>query len=115
MGDNQPPDPDKLQMWAKILAGMSYVVFGATARVAYDSQTRKLTRREIVIKFILCCWTGSMAYKACIVFGWSGYAGVIASGAALIGDFIIKRILVEWGDYLFAIFPWLKKKKQNLK
>jgi len=115
MGDHLPPDPDKLQTWAKILAALSYIVFGATARVAYDSQARRLTGREMVIKFILCCWAGSMAYKACLVFGWSSYAGVIASGAALIGDFIIKRILVEWWDYIVAILPWLKKKKANNK
>ncbi len=96
----------------KAFVWLIYITVGVVAKLAFDSRSNQLTRRQIIVKSVLSIFAGYMSAVACEYFGYEKLGKLIVPVATLLGESIIVYLMTNWRKIADNILPaWFKTKK----
>lgn len=98
----------------KALIWVAYITIGVIAKLAFDSKTNKLTRRQIAIKVALSVCAGALVSIGCNSWGFEKWGMVIVPTSTLIGEGLFGYIMSHWemiADKFLSIFMKSNGKK----
>lgn len=82
------------------------------AKLAFDSRTSELSRKQMVIKSALSIFAGFLAAVLCEVLGYQNWQKVIVPVATLLGESLIAYLMSNWQAIVSKILPaWFQKGK----
>lgn len=98
MGDTNRPD-----IWQEIVQGLGkglmwlmYILIGVAAKLAFDSRSNQLSKKEIVIKSVLSIFCGYIAAVICEVYHYNNLAKLVVPVATLLGEGLIAYFMTNW-------------------
>lgn len=117
MGNQNEPTfwNEMIQGMSKFLTWLAYISIGVSAKLAFDSRSAKLSKKDIVVKTVLSIFCGFIAAQICEQTGYTSYIGWISPVATLLGESIIVYVMTNWKALTFKFFPNLNPKKDTKK
>lgn len=111
MGDPQTTFWHEIsQFFGKAALWVGYITLGVMAKLAFDSRTNRLSRRQIIIKAVLSIFAGYLAAVCCEAFGYSSLGKIIVPVSTLCGEGIVVYIMTNWDKWMDHVLPkWMKK------
>lgn len=105
-----------VEFWQGIYKGLiyaGYIILGALAKIAFDSRIKPLTKREVMVKFILSVFAGILAWRLCAVTNRMEFGQVIVPVATLLGEGIVTYIMTNWRKWIGKLMPRLLNPDKN--
>lgn len=99
----------------KFLMWMAYILIGVVAKLAFDSKSHKLSRKELVIKFFLSTTVGVVTALSCNALGAVKTGIILVPVMTLIGESLIGYIVANWQALLSKVAPGWISKEDNTK
>jgi len=106
MGDTQNSN-----FWSEIIQGLGkglvwlgYICIGVMAKLAFDSRSNTLTKKEVIVKSILSIFCGYIAAVSCENMNYAGWAKIIVPVSTLLGEGLVMWIMTNWKQFLNKYF-----------
>lgn len=93
------------QFIGKALMWLAYATIGVIGKIAFDSNTSKLTKRKILIKSILSIVVGIISGLCCEALNEPRWEKFIIPVATLLGESIILYLMTDFKDILERFLP----------
>ena len=98
----------------KALIWLGYISIGVMAKLAFDSRTQTLTRRQVIVKTVLSIFVGYLSAYICEQTGHLKFIGVIVPVCTLLGEAIVLYAMHNWRQIANKVLPaWFQEKKQK--
>lgn len=94
-----------IQFLSKILVFVWYITVGVVIKIALDSRTQKLTKRQIWIKVAISVAMGYLSLQVCVLFRYLQLAGLIVPICTLLGESIAIWLMANWENIMTKFFP----------
>lgn len=102
------------QFLMKIGVYACYIGIAVMAKIAADSRTVKLTKREIIIKVVLSVFIGVIAASICEASkDYKEYAKIIVPVATLLGESLVVWIMTNGKSIIIKILESIFKNNGN--
>lgn len=105
-------DPQNSTWWQEILQGLAkgliwffYISIGVIAKLAFDSRTTQLTKKQIIVKSVLSIFCGYVAAVVCENMNYKEWGKVIIPVATLLGEGIVMYIMNNWKEFVNKLIP----------
>lgn len=101
---------DEISQWvAKFLVWSFYIMIGIVAKLAFDSRTHPLTKRQIIIKTVLSVFVGFLASVLCENYGAEKWGKVIVPVATLVGEGLLVYMMSNYRKLAAKFLPeWVQ-------
>jgi hypothetical protein len=101
MGDPQTNIWQELNVaLTKALGWLIWVTIGVAAKLAFESRTKKLSWREIIVIVVISVFSGYIANAVCNKTGYRDWSGVVVPISTLLGQSLMNWVMVNWKNYL---------------
>lgn len=81
----------------KALIYIAFIIPAILAKLALDSRTRELTKKQRIVKIIIASFSGFLASMGCEYWGVQRYlAGMIVPVVTLLGESIMDYLIKNW-------------------
>lgn len=94
-----------MQFIEKGLTWLIYIAIGVMAKLAFDSRSSQLSRRQIIVKAVLSIFVGYMAAVVCEIYHYNRWAKLAVPVATLLGEGIVVYLMSNWKTMLSKIMP----------
>ena len=99
------------QGFLKALIWLGYISIGVMAKLAFDSRTQTLTRRQVIVKTVLSIFVGYLSAYICEKTGHVKFIGVVVPVCTLLGEAIVLYLMNNWKQIANKILPaWFQNK-----
>lgn len=106
MGDPQTTLWQEVNIFlTKALGWLVWIIMGVAAKLAFDSRTRHLTRRDIIIKSILSIFVGFISAVICKNRGYKDWIKIVVPVSTLLGEGVVVWVMVNWKKWAEKLLP----------
>lgn len=86
--------------FTKALGWIVWVTIGVAAKLAFESRSRKLSWREVMIIVVISVFSGYIANNICEHTGYKDWSGVVVPIATLLGQSLMNWLMTNWKKWL---------------
>lgn len=98
--------------WQEVIQGLGkgliwffYITLGVLAKLAFDSRSNVLTRKQIIVKSVLSIFCGYIAAVLCENLNYGNWAKVVVPVSTLMGEAIVMYVMSNWKFFLNKFLP----------